>query len=281
MPNRVVDWLRSAKTKEPLILSQRGYPPKPVWFQTISDHTTCLYTSAAFFPSSLSSLLSSRRKMLIPVPDYQWHLQILHLNSLTDLTYQGTPCRRYKVINPTWLLRDMASHQRDDDLVSDNDSEIEVEESLSSAQSARQEQNARFNNLLDLPGLHYLEMRPNFWQFSKNRISQAAKDLNKKEASHQSAVENTASTRYLLASQDFAATINDPRDYQIELYERAKTENTIAVLATGLPLLLIFVLKEMEGAWQSGILYRIWQDADCCTSPKAYHSERADRSRTW
>lgn len=56
----------------------------------------------------------------------------------------------------------MASHQRDDDLASDNDSEIDVEESLSTAQSARQEQNARFNNLLDLSALHYLEMRLNF-----------------------------------------------------------------------------------------------------------------------
>lgn len=41
------------------------------------------------------------------------------------------------------------------------------------------------------------------------------------------------STASLIAKQDFAATITDPREYQIELFERAKTQNTIAVLDTG------------------------------------------------
>lgn len=42
------------------------------------------------------------------------------------------------------------------------------------------------------------------------------------------------STQNLIAKQDFAATINDPREYQIELFERAKTKNIIAVLDTGI-----------------------------------------------
>lgn len=69
---------------------------------------------------------------------------------------------------------------------------------------------------------------------TSNRLTKAAKDLTKQELSGVNTAENIGSTRYLLATQEFAATIDDPRDYQIELYERAKEENTIAVLATGM-----------------------------------------------
>lgn len=42
------------------------------------------------------------------------------------------------------------------------------------------------------------------------------------------------STVRLIAEQDFASVITDPREYQIELFERAKKQNTIAVLDTGI-----------------------------------------------
>lgn len=42
------------------------------------------------------------------------------------------------------------------------------------------------------------------------------------------------STVHLIAEQDFASVITDPREYQIELFERAKKQNTIAVLDTGI-----------------------------------------------
>lgn len=61
------------------------------------------------------------------------------------------------------------------------------------------------------------------------------------------------SIRDILASQETAARISNPRDYQTELFQRAKTENTIAVLDTGTgkthiaTLLLRHVLeKELE-----------------------------------
>lgn len=41
------------------------------------------------------------------------------------------------------------------------------------------------------------------------------------------------SVQNLIAKQDFATIINNPREYQIELFEKAKEENLIAVLDTG------------------------------------------------
>jgi endoribonuclease Dicer len=38
----------------------------------------------------------------------------------------------------------------------------------------------------------------------------------------------------LIAKQDLGSGVLDPREYQIELFERAKAQNTIAVLDTGI-----------------------------------------------
>jgi alpha-beta hydrolase superfamily lysophospholipase len=46
-------------------------------------------------------------------------------------------------------------------------------------------------------------------------------------------------TALLLAKQDRSGGNLDPREYQIELFERAKIRNTIAVLDTGKELLLV------------------------------------------
>jgi endoribonuclease Dicer len=65
-------------------------------------------------------------------------------------------------------------------------------------------------------------------------LSKAASNLTKEEqAIHANTQPFENSTRHLLTTQEFAATIHDPREYQIELYEKAKKENTIAVLDTG------------------------------------------------
>jgi endoribonuclease Dicer len=70
------------------------------------------------------------------------------------------------------------------------------------------------------------------------------------EAVSKSANEEQLSIRDILASQDTAVRIMNPRDYQTELFMRAKDENTIAVLDTGTgkthiaTLLLRHVLEE-------------------------------------
>lgn len=94
--------------------------------------------------------------------------------------------------------------------------------------------------------------------------------MTKQELSRASTADNIGSTRYLLTTQEFAATIDDPRDYQIELYERAKEENTIAVLATGMEHLSP-CLKAIDVGRNVDYIQRIWQNPNRYPSLETYH----------
>ncbi|KAL1855420.1 Dicer-like protein 1 [Paecilomyces lecythidis] len=107
-----------------------------------------------------------------------------------------------------------------------SDSESE-DQSLTSNQhdikQQRRVQNAKFEDLYAPQRFHHV----------------TAEDV---KAALKSVPDAQLSTASLIAKQDFAATITDPREYQIELFERAKTQNTIAVLDTGAGKTLIAVL---------------------------------------
>lgn len=49
----------------------------------------------------------------------------------------------------------------------------------------------------------------------------------------QSAADEELSIRSLMSKHESAVIITDPREYQTELFEKAKQQNTIAVLDTG------------------------------------------------
>jgi superfamily II DNA or RNA helicase len=83
------------------------------------------------------------------------------------------------------------------------------------------------------------------------------------EAAAKGANEEQLSIRDILASQDTTARITNPRDYQTELFQRAKMQNTIAVLGTGTgkthiaTLLLRHILEEELEHRAKGSIHKI------------------------
>jgi len=66
--------------------------------------------------------------------------------------------------------------------------------------------------------------------------------VSSKKTAIQSISDHKLSTANLIRKQEFAGNVSTPREYQTELFERAKVQNTIAVLDTGSGKTLIAVL---------------------------------------
>jgi endoribonuclease Dicer len=97
------------------------------------------------------------------------------------------------------------------------------------------------NTLIDAPKKFRLEQLEVF----KSLILEKAADIDKQQESKRQGravnIDNGITIGQLMEEQG-KATLNNPREYQLELYERAKKENTIAVLETGSGKTLIAVL---------------------------------------
>ena len=74
------------------------------------------------------------------------------------------------------------------------------------------------------------------WPLMPDRVAQHAETVTKERV--REIVENTdepfLSIRNLMSKQESNVIISDPREYQVELFEKAKQQNIIAVLDTGL-----------------------------------------------
>ena len=77
-----------------------------------------------------------------------------------------------------------------------------------------------------------------------HRISKRAEKVTKEERKKEveNADDEALSIRLLMSKQESNVIITGPREYQVELFERAKKQNTIAVLDTGSGKTLIAVL---------------------------------------
>lgn len=97
-------------------------------------------------------------------------------------------------------------------------------------------------------------------------FQEALRDSFKKE--NKIAIENQErqSTRWLVNQSESHRIITTPREYQTELFERAKEKNIIAVLDTG--------KFDLESLLPKTNVYRFWQDSNCSSTSSAYIRRR-------
>ncbi|KAL2352640.1 dsRNA-specific nuclease [Cryomyces antarcticus] len=105
---------------------------------------------------------------------------------------------------------------------SDSDDEVSNPNGVRTISDRRRAQNAKFRSWLD------------------RRMETVIREDAKQEM--KAADDEELSIRNLMAKQESHVIISDPREYQIELFERAKAQNIIAVLDTGSGKTLIAVL---------------------------------------
>ena len=87
--------------------------------------------------------------------------------------------------------------------------------------------------------------------------------------------DDETSVRGLMAAQESTNIITSPRDYQIQLFEKAKAQNVIAVLDTGC------YFQGLMSFFEALTSSRLGQDTYCCTLVEAYHRHRARGPTQW
>jgi len=93
--------------------------------------------------------------------------------------------------------------------------------------------------------------------FRQWMLKQAQADIDKpkKAKAAGTAADDQLSIRQLMAKNESKPIITGPREYQLELFERAKQQNTIAVLDTGtgktlIAVLLLRYIMDQELEWR-------------------------------
>jgi endoribonuclease Dicer len=133
------------------------------------------------------------------------------LASVDDQPLGLRPCE--EKLGPLEERLNTMSIKEHDDEDSDADSDVPAHEPKTASEKRR-----RQNQILEA--------------FAAN-ISAHVTQQEVKEAASKSANEEQLSIREILAKQETSVRITTPRDYQTELFQKAKRENTIAVLDTG------------------------------------------------
>lgn len=108
-------------------------------------------------------------------------------------------------------------------------------------------------------------------RFNK-RVEHISKEDNKKLRGQTD--EDTQSKSSLIAKFESNTIIKDPREYQLELFERAKVQNTIAVLDTGECPYTISIRSQFT-------MDRFGKDLDCSLAAQVYPRPRAGTPWAW
>ncbi|KAG8527658.1 uncharacterized protein KY384_007811 [Bacidia gigantensis] len=135
------------------------------------------------------------------------------------------PIESNRDIKPLLVASQVSAKHREDSSSSSNesDSDNDQNETADHSTSARRKvQNVIFAN------------------YVSSRAAEVTKD--EVEAAKKTEQDDELSIRALMSNQESRKIIDDPRDYQLELFEKAKQQNVIAVLDTGSGKTLIAVL---------------------------------------